>query len=98
MLIFYMPLLLPFVGRVVLVYMIAGVVALDKIVVFEVHGLRGAGGAKGVDPSAFGATEVRGPTVFWVSAGWMSRMSNYKAGGISDLALWTKVKQIGNGV
>ena len=64
---------------------------LDEIVVCEVHCLRGAGSANGVNPSAFGASEVRGPTVFWGSAGWMSRMSNNKVGGISVEALRTIV-------
>ena len=87
----------PFFVGVVCDSMVAGVVTLDIVVVFEVHCLRGAGRANGVDPSAFGTAEVSGPAVFWVSAGWVSRLSDYQVSGISELTLWTKVEQVRNG-
>ena len=94
MLMFYMPLPLPFVGRVVLDCMIAGVVALDKIVVFEVYCLRGAGGANGERPSAFGANEIHGPGEFGMFTGWVSGSSGLVVKRVLVLAFGTELKHV----
>ena len=51
-----------FVGRINLVWVVvAFVMTLDLMAVFEVNLLMGAGGAYGVDPCAFGAEKISSP-------------------------------------
>ena len=84
-----------FVGGVVLDCMIAGVVSLDKVVVFEVYCLRGAGGANGVRPSAFGADKIHSPSKFGMFTGWVSGSSDLEVKGVTFLAFGTELKHVG---